>query len=82
MNRPLLSMRLVNDTAMTFSVRRRAVCGAALATGLWPALGRPASLPDVVAATKPAVVAVGVYNPTGSPRFSFRVWRGSSWFRR
>ena len=72
MNRPLLSLRLVNDTALTFSVRRRAVCGAALATGLWPALGRPASLPDVVAATKPAVVAVGVYNPTGSPRFSFR----------
>ncbi len=43
-----------------------------LAAGAWPGLGRATGLPDVVAMTKPAVVAVGTYNPTGSPRFAFR----------
>lgn len=43
-----------------------AVCGVLLAS---PA---GAGLPEVVAAAKPAVVAVGVYNPLTSPRFSFR----------
>lgn len=31
-----------------------------------------AGLADVVAATKPSVVAVGTFNPTASPRFGFR----------
>lgn len=31
-----------------------------------------AALPDVVAAAKPAVVAVGLLNPLASPRFTFR----------
>ncbi|MDP1533162.1 MAG: serine protease [Rubrivivax sp.] len=31
-----------------------------------------ASLPDLIASTKPSVVAVGTYNPTDNPRFGFR----------
>ena len=31
-----------------------------------------AGLPEVVAATKPSVMAVGLYNPLASPRFTFR----------
>lgn len=31
-----------------------------------------AGLPDIVAATKPSVIAVGVFNATSSPRFTFR----------
>jgi hypothetical protein len=31
-----------------------------------------AGLPEVVAAAKPGVVAVGLYDPLASPRFAFR----------
>ena len=44
----------------------------AAATLLLPQAGMAAGLVDVVAAIKPSVVAVGTYNPTGNPRFSFR----------
>lgn len=39
-----------------------------------PALALPvqAGLPEVVAASKPSVMAVGLYNPVASPRFGFR----------
>lgn len=45
-----------------------------LALGLAGAAGlaHAGGLADVVAATKPSVVAVGSYNPTTSPRFGFR----------
>lgn len=38
------------------------------------AAGAPAlaGLPETVAAVKPSVVAIGTYNPTDSPRFTFR----------
>ena len=35
-------------------------------------LAAHAGLPEVVAAAKPAVVAVGTFNPLASPRFAFR----------
>lgn len=59
---------------MSFGPRRRAL----LATGGLAALGllgaRPAQagLKELIVAAKPSVVAIGVFNPTGSPRFSFR----------
>ncbi|MES2719213.1 MAG: serine protease [Pseudomonadota bacterium] len=46
-----------------------------LATGLLlAAIAAPlhAGLPEVVAASKPAVMAVGLYSPLSSPRFTFR----------
>ena len=37
----------------------------------WPAPAQ-AGLEELIAAAKPSVVAVGVFNPTSSPRFAFR----------
>jgi S1-C subfamily serine protease len=53
--------------------RRRWLAAPALLTllGLVPAAAR-AGLEELIAAAKPSVVAVGVFNPTSSPRFSFR----------
>jgi S1-C subfamily serine protease len=42
----------------------------ALALCLWT--GARAGLVEVIEVTKPSVVAVGLYDPTGSPRFGFR----------
>lgn len=59
-----------------FSRRQCWLVGAALlgAGGLpWaPGAARAAGLVELVAASKPSVVAVGVYNPLGSPRFTPR----------
>lgn len=53
--------------------RRRAVLAALAALALTAALPpAQAGLPEVVAAAKPAVVAVGLYDPLASPRFTFR----------
>lgn len=49
---------------------RRHVLVLLLAT-LWASAAQ-AGLPDVVAAAKPAVMAVGLYDPLASPRFNFR----------
>ena len=49
--------------------RRRAL--ALLSVGLLAGAVQ-AGLPDVVAAAKPAVMAVGTYDPLASPRFNFR----------
>jgi serine protease Do len=43
-----------------------------LAAGLAQGIAFAAGLVDVVAATKPSVVAVGTFNPTSNPRFGFR----------
>ncbi len=43
-----------------------------LATALPLSMPVHAGLPEVVAASKPSVVAVGVYDPLTSPRFAFR----------
>ena len=43
-----------------------------LAGGWLAGAAAQAGLPEVVAAAKPAVVAVGIYNPLASPRFAFR----------
>ena len=53
--------------------RRAQLCGwaAGLASLLAPGLAR-AGLPDVVARTKPSVMAVGLYNELSNPRFTFR----------
>lgn len=48
--------------------RRRLVLG----TGCLPFAAPAADLVALVAAAKPAVVAVGTYNPTDNPRFGFR----------
>jgi S1-C subfamily serine protease len=53
---------------------RRGWLAGLLAAGL-VSLGGPAAqagLPEVVAAAKPAVVALGLYDPLASPRFNFR----------
>ncbi|MCC9596301.1 MULTISPECIES: S1C family serine protease [unclassified Rubrivivax] len=49
--------------------RRRAWLAASLLSLTLPAW---AGLPDVIAAAKPGVVAVGTFNPLDNPRFSFR----------
>ena len=66
--------------AFSWLNRRRTRAGIASTTGmlLLAALGLlaprlvVAGLPEVVAASKPSVVAVGTYDPLASPRFSFR----------
>jgi S1-C subfamily serine protease len=50
--------------------RRRAVLLALACAAALPAAR--AGLPEVVAAAKPGVVAVGLYDPLASPRFAFR----------
>lgn len=55
--------------------RRRGAIRGFVASGLWAlasAKSLAAGLPDVVAAIKPSLVAVGTFNPTASPRFGFR----------
>lgn len=39
---------------------------------LWPALSIASSLPDIIDRIRPSVVAVGTYQPSGSPRQQFR----------
>jgi S1-C subfamily serine protease len=56
-------------TGVTSSDRRRALLAALLLLG--PGAAR-AGLEELIASTKPSVVAVGVFNPTASPRFGFR----------
>lgn len=52
---------------------RRAWLGAWLLAAALPlSLQVRAGLPEVVAAIKPSVMAVGVYDPVASPRFTFR----------
>jgi S1-C subfamily serine protease len=52
---------------------RRALVGAALGLGVAATCGLAhAGLPEVVAAARPSVVAVGVFDPLTSPRFTFR----------
>ncbi len=51
--------------------RRAAIWGLA-ALGLLGAVSAHAQLEALIVAAKPSVVAVGVFNPTGSPRFGFR----------
>lgn len=51
------------------SVRRRHLLGALLLAGALPS---HAGLPEVVAAARPSVMTVGVYDPLTSPRFTFR----------
>jgi serine protease Do len=51
---------------------RRAAIGALAALGLLGAVSAHAQLEALIVAAKPSVVAVGVFNPTGSPRFGFR----------
>lgn len=43
-----------------------------LAVALWLPAAARAGLEDLISKAKPSVVAVGVYSPTGSPRFAFR----------
>lgn len=52
--------------------RRRLLGAVLLAAALPLCLPLKAGLPEVVAATKPSVMAVGVYDPLTSPRFAFR----------
>lgn len=57
--------------------RRRSLlaAGAAAAFGVSGVLASGAAragLEDLIVAAKPSVVAVGVFNPTGNPRFAFR----------
>jgi len=47
------------------------VCGLSVLAWLAPAPAQ-AGLEELIAAAKPSVVAVGVFNPTSSPRFGFR----------
>ena len=49
---------------------RRSLAAALLLAAV--ALPLRAGLPEVVATTKPSVMAVGLYNPLASPRFNFR----------
>ena len=49
---------------------RRRVGTALLAALVWPTV--QAGLPEVVAAAKPSVLPVGLFNALGSPRFTFR----------
>jgi S1-C subfamily serine protease len=51
---------------------RRAAIGSLAALGWLGALPAQAQLEALIAAAKPSVVAVGVFNPTASPRFGFR----------
>jgi S1-C subfamily serine protease len=54
-------------------VSRRALLSAGAA--IWMTLAAPAAdaqLEELIVAAKPSVVAVGVFKPTGSPRFGFR----------
>ena len=51
---------------------RRAVIGGLAALSLLGALPVRAQLEDLIVAAKPSVVAVGLFNPTSSPRFGFR----------
>jgi serine protease Do len=51
---------------------RRAAIGSLAALGLLGAVSAHAQLEALIVAAKPSVVAVGVFNPTGSPRFGFR----------
>jgi S1-C subfamily serine protease len=51
---------------------RRTAIGALAALGLLGAVCAHAQLEALIVAAKPSVVAVGVFNPTGSPRFGFR----------
>lgn len=51
---------------------RRAAIGSLAALGLLGAVPALAQLEALIAAAKPSVVAVGIFNPTGSPRFGFR----------
>jgi len=55
-------------------LRRRTLLTAAasLAGGGWAGVVAAAGLPDIVAAAKPAVLPVGTFNATDSPRFGFR----------
>lgn len=57
---------------MGCSLSRRASLAAALATATLSVSATPSGLPDLVARSKPSVVAVGSYSPTDSPRFGFR----------
>lgn len=57
------------------STRRRTLLGAWLLAAVLPlplSLPAQAGLPEVVAAARPSVMAVGVYDPVASPRFTFR----------
>lgn len=49
-----------------------ALAGLALLSAVGPGRGQSGALPDIVARTKPAVLPVGTFNPTDSPRFGFR----------
>jgi S1-C subfamily serine protease len=51
---------------------RRAAIGSFAALGWLTALPARAQLEALIVAAKPSVVAVGVFNPTSSPRFGFR----------
>jgi serine protease Do len=55
------------------AMARRSLRGLLVAQAVWSlhAPAGAAGLVDVVAATKPSVVAIGSYNPTASPRFGF-----------
>ena len=54
------------------AISRRAWLRLLPAGGWLAGAAAQAGLPEVVAAAKPAVVAVGIYNPLTSPRFAFR----------
>jgi serine protease Do len=51
---------------------RRTAIGSLASLGLLGALPVRAQLEDLIVAAKPSIVAVGVFKPTGSPRFGFR----------
>lgn len=55
-----------------FRTLREWLCALAIAAGCVPGLADAARLVDIVAATKPSIVAVGTFNPLGNPRFAFR----------
>ena len=57
---------------LSFLLRRLAAIGLPLALLASTTLPAHAGLPEVVAAAKPAVAAVGLYNALSSPRFTFR----------
>ncbi|MBX3642213.1 MAG: trypsin-like peptidase domain-containing protein [Rubrivivax sp.] len=59
---------------MRHGPRRRTLvyAGGLAALGLLSAPAARAGLEELIVAAKPSVVAVGVYNPTGNPRFGFR----------
>ena len=59
---------------MSLPIGRRTLLGAALGLAFAGAATAPAraGLVEVIAAARSSVLAVGVYNPTASPRFGFR----------